>query len=93
MWINFKSQTAYIPDTYDPAVAESNETYSVVVWGNDSKTHILSPIADIYSSDEDNDYIEKEINFYNFDENLLQNRPLEIDQLIKALLDLKDALI
>ena len=43
--------------------------------------------------DEDNDYIEQEMNFYNFDENLLQNRPLEIDQLIKALLDLKDALI
>ena len=42
---------------------------------------------------EESDYIEKEKNFYYFDETLLQNRSLEIDELIKALIDLKQALI
>jgi len=42
--------------------------------------------------DEEIDYISQEIIFYNFDENLLQYRPLEIDHLIKSLLDLKKSL-
>ena len=33
--------------------------------------------------DKESDYIEKEINFYDFDEELLQYRPLEIDNLVK----------
>ena len=41
--------------------------------------------------DEESGYIEKELNFYDFDEQLLQYRPLEIDNLIKSLLDLKAA--
>ena len=43
--------------------------------------------------DEENDYIEKELNFYNFDEELLHYRPLEIENLMKSLIDLKTALI
>ena len=43
--------------------------------------------------DTESDYIEKEINFYDFDEELLQYRPLEIDRLVKVLLDLKGALL
>ena len=43
--------------------------------------------------DEESEYIEKEINFYNFNETLLQNRPLEIDRLIKSLIDLKLAIL
>ena len=43
--------------------------------------------------DKESDYIEKEINFYDFDEELLQYRPLEIDNLVKSLLDLKKALL
>ena len=43
--------------------------------------------------DKENEYIEKEINFYDFDEELLQYRPLEIDHLVKVLLDLKGALL
>ena len=43
--------------------------------------------------DEESEYIEKEINFYNFNETLLQNRPLEIDRLIKSLIDLKQAIL
>ena len=43
--------------------------------------------------DKESDYIEKEYSFYDFDEELLQYRPLEIDNLIKVLLDLKGALL
>ena len=43
--------------------------------------------------DKESDYIEKETNFYDFDEELLQYRPLEIDRLVKVLLDLKGALL
>ena len=43
--------------------------------------------------EEEIDYIEQEILFYNFDENLLQYRPLEIDYLIRSLIDLKESLI
>ena len=41
--------------------------------------------------DEESEFIEKESSFYNFDENLLQYRPLEIDHLIKSLIELKGA--
>ena len=37
--------------------------------------------------------IEKESNFYDFDEELLQYRPIELNNLIKSLLNLKSALI
>ena len=43
--------------------------------------------------DSESEYIEKEINFYDFDEELLQYRPLEIDRLVKVLLELKGALL
>jgi hypothetical protein len=43
--------------------------------------------------DLDGDVIEKELNFYDFDEELLQFRPIEIDRLVQSLLNLKSALI
>ena len=43
--------------------------------------------------DSDNDIIEQEFNFYDFDEELLQYRPVEIDRLVQSLLNLKSALI
>ena len=43
--------------------------------------------------DLDRDVIEKELNFYDFDEELLQFRPIEIDRLVQSLLNLKSALI
>ena len=43
--------------------------------------------------DEENDFIEKELDFYDFDEQLLQYRCKEITYLINALIDLKDAMI
>ena len=43
--------------------------------------------------DLENDIIEKELNFYDFDEELLQYRPIEIDRLAKSLLNLKNALL
>ena len=42
--------------------------------------------------DEISNYIEKEYSFYDFDEQLLQYRPLEIKKLVKSLMDLKRAL-
>ena len=43
--------------------------------------------------EEENEFIEKESTFYNFDEQLLQYRPLEIDRLLKELINLKGALL
>ena len=55
---------------------------------------IINPNIDYNKKYEiESDYIEKEINFYDFDEELLQYRPLEIDRLVKVLLDLKGALL
>ena len=42
---------------------------------------------------EESEYIERESNFYDFDEKYLQCRPLEIDRLIKILIDLKRSLL
>ena len=47
----------------------------------------------IKNYDEESKYIENENNFYNFDEQLLQFRALEIKKLIQLLLDLKSAFI
>ena len=55
---------------------------------------IVDPNVDYNKKyDKESDYIEKEYNFYDFDEQLLQYRPLEIDRLVKVLLDLKGALL
>ena len=43
--------------------------------------------------DLEGDKIEKELNFYGFDEELLQYRPVEIDRLVQSLLNLKRALL
>ena len=43
--------------------------------------------------DLEGDKIEKELNFYDFDEELLQYRPLEVDRLVRSLLNLKSALL
>ena len=42
--------------------------------------------------DEESNYIEKEYNFYDFDDQLLQYRPFEIERLVKSLIDLKGSL-
>ena len=55
---------------------------------------IINPNVDYNKkNDSESDYIEKKMNFYDFDEELLQYRPLEIDRLVKVLLDLKGALL
>ena len=43
--------------------------------------------------DEESLYIEREINFYDFDEALLRYRPLEVENIVILLLDIKEALI
>ena len=42
--------------------------------------------------DEESRHIEKEVSFYDFDDQLLQYRPSEIENLVKSLIDLKTAL-
>ena len=55
---------------------------------------IINPKIDYNKKyDRESEYIEKEINFYDYDEELLQYRPLEIDRLVKVLLNLKGALL
>ena len=58
---------------------------------NDGGINIYSDFNEKY--DEESNYIEKEISFYDFDEQLLRYRPLEMELLIKSLMDLKGALI
>ena len=41
--------------------------------------------------DEESNYIEKEFNFYDFDEQLLQYRPLEIQKLMKSIMNIRKA--
>jgi hypothetical protein len=55
---------------------------------------IINPKIDYNKKyDEESEYIERENHFYDFDEELLQYRPLEIDRLVKVLLDIKGALL
>jgi len=43
--------------------------------------------------DEESNHIEKEYKFYDFDEQLLQYRPLEIERLVRSLMDIKNVMI
>ena len=43
--------------------------------------------------DELSNYIEKELNFYDYDEQLLLYRPFEIQNLVKSIMDLKEVMI
>ena len=43
--------------------------------------------------DEESNNIEKEFNYYDYDDQLLQYRPLEIENLVKSLMNLKGALL
>ena len=59
-----------------------------------NKNETINIYADFnHKYDEESNYIEKEIRFYDFDEQLLQFRPLELELLVKTLMDLKSALI
>ena len=60
----------------------------------DSNKRNINPYYEFNKKyDEENAYIEKELNFYDFDEQLLEFRPLEIEKLVRSLIDLKGALI
>ena len=58
---------------------------------NKEKTDKISEFNKKY--EEESNYIEKEYNFYDFDDQLLQYRSLEIEKLMKSLLDLKSVMI
>ena len=57
---------------------------------NNQKINIYSDFDKTY--EEESNFIEKEISFYDFDEQLLQFRPLEIEQLVESLIEIKSAL-
>ena len=60
----------------------------------DNNTEIYDPKINYDQQyDLEGDRIEKELNFYDFDEELLQYRPLEVDRLVRSLLNLKSALL
>ena len=60
---------------------------------NDSKNEIKKKVSEIDKTfDEINNYLEEELNFYDCDEQLLQYRPLEIQYLVKSLMELKDVM-
>ena len=60
----------------------------------DSIKEGINPYEDFNEKyEEESNYIEKETTFYDFDEQLLQYRSLEIEHLVKSLMDLKGALI
>ena len=54
---------------------------------------IINDMNYIQKYDEESNFIEKEIQFYDYDDSLLGYRPLEIDIIFKSLIDLKNALI
>ena len=62
-----------------------------------NKKSIAEKIKNLYlftkKFEEESDYIEKELNFYDFDDELLQYRSLEIRNLMKSLFDIKNALL
>ena len=69
---------------------QDNKNFNVLEYNGE----IINPNTDYNKKyDKESDYIEKECNFYDFDEQLLQYRSLEIDRLVKVLLDLKGALL
>ena len=80
----------------DAPLIENNDNFEQDNNLNDMEYNgeIINPNIDYNKKyDSESDYIEKEINFYDFDEELLQYRPLEVDRLVKVLLDLKGALL
>ena len=70
----------------------SNEDNTINNIG-DEEEYIDSNINYEKKYDRDVAIIEKELNFYDFDEELLQYRPVELDNLVQSLLNLKSALI
>ena len=65
---------------------------------NENNENKENEVIDIHKDfnkkyDEESLYIEREINFYDFDEALLRYRPFEIENIVKLLLDIKEALI
>ena len=81
----------------DISLTKNNNDFSEqdnIVKNMEYNGEIINPNIDYNKKyDEESEYIEKENNFYDFDEELLQYRPLEIDRLVKVLLNLKGALL
>ena len=86
---NATKEEAPLMDNND-FMEQDNKNFSDMEYNGE----IINPNIDYNKKyDKESDYIEKECNFYDFDEQLLQYRPLEIDRLVKVLLDLKGALL
>ena len=76
-------------------VEQTNEDFLINKYINNLPNEIKNKqFSDVNKKyDEENNYIEKEYSFYDFDELLLQYRPLEIETLVKSLIYLKEAFI
>lgn len=61
--------------------------------GSSQNNNLLNGAKTDENEDNNGDMIEKELHFYDFDEELLQDRPREINGLVNVLLDLKKVLI
>ena len=86
---NATKEEAPLMDNND-FMEQDNKNFSDMEYNGE----IINPNIDYNKKyDKESDYIEKECNFYDFDEQLLQYRPLEVDRLVKVLLDLKGALL
>ena len=84
---NYTKEEKYLNKTEDD---EENKNFNNLEYNGE----IINPKIDYNKKyDLESNYIEKEFSFYDFDEELLQYRPLEIDRLVKVLLDLKGALL
>jgi hypothetical protein len=92
--VNFETQSD-LENNYENENQE-NDNINLMNKENikDSNKDGINPYEDFNEKyEEESNYIEKETTFYDFDEQLLQYRSLEIEHLVKSLMDLKGALI
>ena len=83
----------YFLDNYENEYKDNSRLIKPLNMKVSMKEYIRKYYDFIRKFDEESDYIDKENKFYNFDEQLLRYRPIEINNLVESLLNLKNALI
>ena len=99
--LNDKNISSNIPAKMDKEEEKITSTNNELYIKDDDNVNNLDYDSEIIDPninydkqyDLEGDKIEKELNFYDFDEELLQYRPVEVDRLVKSLLNLKSALL
>ena len=84
-----------LEDNYDEEYNDNdNLTIKISTKTKDSTNELVNKYSDFNTIfEEESNHIEKEYSFYDFDEQLLQYRPLEIEHLLTSLMDLKTAIL